>query len=117
MSFVYAVVSDLFFGDRIGTALQRLGYRAEVIDLSEGAVPTLSQEIDLLLVDLEGGSPSLEAIQAARTLGKPVLAFGPHTDLALRAAALAAGADLVVAKSKLTTSFAELVQASLERGH
>lgn len=113
MSLVYAVVTDLFFADRITNALKQLGHEAEVTDISLGDAPGLPSGANLVLIDLEAGEPAFAMISAARDAGLPVLAFGPHTELALRDEALAAGATRVVAKSKLTTSFAELVSALL----
>jgi predicted metal-dependent hydrolase len=40
----------------------------------------------------------------------PVVAFGPHTDLDLRARALDAGVDAVVAKSRLVTGLSDLIE-------
>ncbi|HLN60631.1 MAG TPA: hypothetical protein VK464_03695, partial [Symbiobacteriaceae bacterium] len=70
---------------------------------------------DLLLADLEGGEPTLEAIRRSKAAGIPVLAFGPHVDLTLRERALVAGATKVVAKSKLTASFVDLLAELLPR--
>jgi predicted metal-dependent hydrolase len=50
---------------------------------------------------------ALKSSPATRRI--PVLAFGPHTDLDLRARALDAGCDVVVAKSRLVTGLPELV--------
>lgn len=113
MAFVYAVVNDLFFADRIANALTHLGHQGQVVDLSMDAPTALPPGTNLALVDLEAGEPALETIRSASAAGVPVLAFGPHTDLALREAALSAGASKVVAKSKLTASFAELLAEML----
>jgi predicted metal-dependent hydrolase len=51
---------------------------------------------------------ALKSSPATRRI--PVLAFGPHTDLDLRAQALDAGCDIVVAKSRLVTGLPELVE-------
>jgi len=51
---------------------------------------------------------ALKSSPATRRI--PVLAFGPHTDLELRARALDAGCDVVVAKSRLVTGLPELVE-------
>jgi predicted metal-dependent hydrolase len=51
---------------------------------------------------------ALKSAPATRRI--PVLAFGPHTDLELRARALDAGCDVVVAKSRLVTGLPELIE-------
>ncbi|HLN62705.1 MAG TPA: hypothetical protein VK464_14255, partial [Symbiobacteriaceae bacterium] len=75
MARVVAVVNDLFFAERIGGALRQLGHEASVIDLSMGGLPATVPPFDLLLADLEGGEPALEAIGRAKAAGVPVLAF------------------------------------------
>lgn len=61
-------------------------------------------------MDLETDRAQWEPlIRAARAAGVPVLAFGSHVDLAARDAAVAAGASRVVAKSKFSMSFPELI--------
>lgn len=113
VALVLAVANDLFFADRIGGALRQLGHQGLVVDLSSDSIPALPSETGLVIADLEAGEPVLELIRAAHRAGVPTLAFGPHTDLALRAQARAAGVSRVVAKSKLTASFAELVSEML----
>lgn len=69
----------------------------------------------LVIVELNSRSiPWADWIAALKsspaTRRTPVVAFGPHTDLDLRARALDAGADAVVAKSRLVTGLDELIQ-------
>jgi DNA-binding NarL/FixJ family response regulator len=114
MAFVYAITADLFFAERFERALQQLGHRARVIDLSGGPAPeALPAGVDLALVDLEAGPAALELVRQARSAGVKVLAFGPHVDAERRQAAQEAGADRVVTKSKLTASFAQLIASML----
>jgi len=107
-------VRDLFFAERLGNGLRALGYKPEVVDLSLESAPSVPPGTALAVVDLEAGEAGLSVIRGARAAGVPSLAFGPHTDLALRQAALEAGANRVVAKSKLTSSLAELVADLLQ---
>lgn len=109
MAFVYVVVRDLFFAERVENALRQLGHQVKVTDISQEGKADLPAGADLLLVDLEAEEPALSAIEAAHRAGIRVLAFGPHTEVELWQAAKAAGADRVVAKSKLTTAFADLI--------
>jgi hypothetical protein len=112
---IYAVCNDLFFAERLENALKQLGHTAHIDDLSLGGPVTLPAGSALVLADLEAGAGALAIIREARQQGINVLAFGPHTDLALRQAGLDAGATQVVAKSKLTNSFADLVAGMLSR--
>ena len=108
---ILVVVNDLFFGERLQIALRHLGLTHELVDLSNTPAPAVHPNTELAIVDLEAGEPALHTIRSASQAGVKVLAFGPHTDLALRQGALAAGATQVVAKSKLTTSLPELIAA------
>lgn len=99
----------MFFADRLGNGLRQAGHHGRVVDTSMEEVPGVPIEAELVIVDLEAGEAALTAIRSAKAAGLPVLSFGPHTDLALRETALTSGADKVVAKSKLVSSFAELI--------
>lgn len=116
MARIYALVADLFFAERIQNALAGLGHEATVVDASQESVADLPAGTELAIVDLEAGEGALRAIALARAAGAPALAFGPHTDLALRQSALDAGASQVVAKSRLVTEFPNLVSRLLAPG-
>lgn len=111
MARIFAAAADLFFAERLGSALTQLGYQPEVADLSAGKPTRVPADAHLAVIDLEGGDVALALIRQARAAGVPVLAFGPHTDAALRRAALQEGAVKAVAKSKLTADFPSLVAA------
>jgi len=115
MASVLVVVNDLFFADRLANGLISAGHIGQVVDLSMDPVPLIVQGTELIIVDLEAGDPAFVLIRMARAEKVPVLAFGPHTDTALRQRALDAGADRVVAKSKLTSNFGELIAAMTTR--
>lgn len=107
---LWTVVQDLFFGEALQSGLRGLGHEAALFDLSvEGAPLAVPPGAAAAVVDLETGDVALQAIRMAKEAGLPVLAFGPHVDLALHEAARAAGADQVVPKSRLVQTFPELV--------
>jgi len=75
-----------------------------------------------VLIILDLSSPSIpwpEWIAAVKagpaTRRIPVLAFGPHTDLDLRARALDVGCDAVIARSRLVTALPELIEQYARR--
>lgn len=114
MAFIYAVTADLFFAERFERALQQLGHQVYMVDLSEGEPPaTLPDGLQLALIDLEAGDVALAELTRAKAAGLKILAFGPHVEAERFRAAQAAGADRVVAKSKLTASFPELIAGLL----
>jgi CheY-like chemotaxis protein len=112
---VLGLVPDLMFGTRIEGVLQRLGYEAELVG-EAGVLARRAREAApaLVLVDLAArGADVPAAIRAlkadATTRAIPVVAFGPHLDAAALEAARAAGADAVVANSKLAFDLPGLV--------
>ena len=112
---VVALVHDLFFAVRIRDTLRPLGYRVEVANSEEKLAGALRGDPPaLLLVDLAFAAidpprriAALKADEATRAI--PILAFGPHLDHAARKAAQDAGADRVVANSKLAEDLPALV--------
>ena len=69
----------------------------------------------LMIVELSSHTiPWADWIAAAKsspaTRRIPVIAFGPHTDLELHQRAVAAGCDVVIAKSRLVTGLPELIE-------
>ena len=116
-SAVVAVIDDLFFQAKVGTALQQMGIAAEVVPgggplyarLQEGSTPAL------VIVDLTlrgGGATSLirELRAAPRGDSVPILAFGSHVAVEVRRQALQAGASQVVAKSEFAKRLPQLVR-------
>lgn len=113
---IIAVVRDLFFAIRIRETLGPCGYHVEVAKsrevldalLAEGALPALVI-VDLAFVASEPPALIVALRAAPRTATLPILAFGSHLDHAARDAAKEAGADRVVANSKLAEALPELV--------
>jgi CheY-like chemotaxis protein len=104
---VLALVPDLMFATQIEDALERLGYLPAFAKGAEGLLARARSEGPvLILLDLAARAIDVPAVVQAlkadpMTRGVPVIAFGPHLDEAARAAAQVAGADAVVANSKL----------------
>lgn len=97
---VSALSRDVFFGMRIRTVLQQLGYEmnlckteAELVDATPGAV--------LVLVDfnLPVDWPALESILAGEV---PIIAFGAHTNVDGFRAAKSAGVTRVVSNGEFS---------------
>jgi len=71
------------------------GAEARPVRTSAGLEATLP-DVDRVVVDLTARAyDGLAAIAMAHAAGRPVLAVGQHDDVAIRKAALAAGADRV----------------------
>lgn len=122
---IVAVVRDLFFAIRIRETLAPRGYAVEVAKSAAALQSLLTAEgapIALIIIDLAFAAivPATviaELKGSPATNGIPILAFGSHLDHASRDAAKAAGADRVVANSKLAGALPELVgRYALPRG-
>jgi uncharacterized protein len=141
---VLGLVSDVFFSVPIENALRTLGYRARWIqrgddddDQASASAPRRPGEpltgssaafIALLVED----QPTLVVVElnstlipwakwvaamksSAATRRIPVLAFGPHTDLDLRARALDAGCDAVVSQGRFIADLPALIEKYARR--
>ncbi len=136
---ILGLVSDLFFAAPIENAVRRLGYRIQWVERGETLEPDnpgddpqrtgeplrgrgagfIAQVVEwqpsLLIVELSSTVipwaawiAALKSSPATRRI--PVIAFGPHTDLELRARAIDVGCDAVIAKSRLVTALPELIE-------
>ena len=113
---VVMVVPDLFFAARIMTAAAHLGVEIEpatpatLVDTCRACAP------DLVIVDLHAtGDPvlAIRSLRAAADLGGlRIVGFHSHVDVALRVAALEAGADEVQARSAFTVRLAGLLSGA-----
>lgn len=98
---VAVLADDLIWSTRLSDALRAAGAEPRSVR-SLGSLGDLLADVDRVVVDLTARAyDGIEAISAARAVGKPVLAVGQHDDHELRKRALAAGADRVYAYRKL----------------
>lgn len=105
MARVVAVATDLMLASKVEATLRAAGHEV-TLSPSLGEAPL--DTADLLVADLECESP-----EALVGLGIPVLGYYPHTDVALKETAEAAGVDLVVPRSRLARELPELAQRLL----
>ena len=87
---VAALVDDLLDRSRLSAALPDITFGRDA-----AALPVA----DVVLVDLAGHGDALPALRAARPQAR-IVAFGPHVDAEALAAAEAAGADVVLPRSR-----------------
>lgn len=110
---VLGLVPDLMFATRIERVVVPLGYAVEWA-ADGAALLARAPAAALVLVDLAARGVDVPAVIRAlkaepATRAVPLVAFGPHLDEAARDAAQAAGADGVVANSKLVFDLAGLL--------
>jgi len=114
---VLALLPDMLFGSKVQAMLASAGHEVEVIS-SESAARDRLGASDVLIVDLCSdaidGVGLLETLAGAGELGQTrTLAFYPHTEVELRKAAIAAGCDLVVPRSRMAREGVALVDGLL----
>ncbi|HEY8475239.1 MAG TPA: hypothetical protein VIN09_00065 [Chloroflexota bacterium] len=118
---VVGLMQDLFFASRLEEAARRLGHDVAVARSADEFRAHVSVPPDLVVVDIgEETLPWEDLVQELKGLpsteGVPVLAFGPHRDLAARERALQAGADRVVANSQFARELPRLLEQYLSAG-
>ncbi len=105
MARVVAIAADLMLGSKVEATLSAAGHEVTLAP-SLAAAPLV--EADLLVADLEVESP-----EALVGLGVPVLGYYSHVEAETRAAAVAAGVDLVVPRSRLARELPALAERLL----
>jgi hypothetical protein len=105
---VQAIVADLMLASRVTETLRAAGHEVELSSSLAGADAGAA---DVVVADLDAAAPAELA-----SLGRPVLGFYQHTDVATKEAADAAGIDLAVPRSRLVREMPELVERLLGGG-
>jgi hypothetical protein len=102
---------DVFFGMRIRTVVQALGYALSISSEIPAFVSHLNDVADLPVLALVDFNQPVDWSQLAPVLasGVPVVAFGSHTDVDGFRAAKAAGVARVVSNGEFSRSLADLV--------
>ena len=117
---VVVVADDLIWASRLRAAVERAKARpivaGNLADL-DAALKSGDVEADVapVIVDLTGRTyDGVQAVRAATSRGRRVLAVGQHEDLELRRRALDAGASRVFSYNKLFSDGPHVVSALLE---
>lgn len=100
MARIVALSADLMLGSKVEATLSAAGHE---VTLSPSLQEAPLDEADLIVADLDLGNP-----EALVGLGIPVLGYYSHVDIETRAAAEAAGIDLVVPRSRLARELPQL---------
>jgi CheY-like chemotaxis protein len=109
---------DLFFVARIGATLRHVGYVTRSCR-DAASFSRLLAELAPAVAFVNLAAQGVDwhaAISVARAAGVPVIAYGPHVDVALHEAARQAGADRVIANSKLAADLSSIVARTVRLG-
>ena len=113
---VLAAVDDLFFWTKIEAAACHIGVQLEqAIDAAQFEERLAAQAPDLIIVDLnsEACAPiaAIKRIKSdPRLQTVPVIGFLSHVQVELAQAAIAAGCDRVLPRSKFSASLPEILR-------
>ncbi len=119
-SIVVVLNRDLMFGSRIRNALRTLGLgavfaadTAQFADLARSSGPALV----LGVIDMNGGVDwqAVRKLKDDPTVDAPLIAFGPHVDVAGRRAAKAAGIDRLLSNGEFHRDTAGLLRRYARR--
>jgi hypothetical protein len=99
-------VADLMFGSKVEATLRAAGHE---VALSASLREARLDGVELLIADLDTENP-----EALVGLGVPVLGYYSHVNVETREAALAAGVDLVVPRSRLAREMPGLAESLLQ---
>ena len=100
MARVLALAADLMLGSKVEATLSAAGHE---VTLSPSLQEAPLDAVDLIVADLDAANP-----EALVGLGMPVLGYYSHVDAETRAAAEAAGVDLVVPRSRMARELPQL---------
>ena len=114
MATVLALLPDLLFGSKVQGMLTHAGHEVAVVSTEPDARDQVAGR-DVLIVDL--CSDEIDGIGLVDTLvsggelqGTRTLAFYRHTEVEVRSAAIEAGFDLVVPRSRMAREGSALVE-------
>jgi hypothetical protein len=102
---IVAVAADLLLGSRVEAMLGAAGHE---VTLSSSVPEAPLDGADALVADLDAVQP-----EALVGLGVPVLGYYSHVDVETREAAVAAGVDIVVPRSRMARELPQLVEKLL----
>jgi DNA-binding response OmpR family regulator len=99
---VRLVTDDLLFGSKVEGMIREAGF---VVGRADAPDPVLTV-LDLTGEDVDAA----KAVELAMKAGAPVLAYYAHTNDAVRVAALAAGVDKIVPRSRMMREGVDLIR-------
>ena len=109
---VLGCIHELMFSTRLRDTAARLGHECDIVRRAAEVAGRLDG-VDLVVVDLMvPGGGALEAIEAARSAGVVVVAYGEHVAAEVLAAGRNAGADEVLTRSEFSRRLPALLENS-----
>lgn len=111
------LTTDLMFSSRVLAAAGTLGKSLEIVMSPAGLAEASGQaDVSLVLIDLTTPGLDLASVVPPLLAQAPhahVVAFGPHVDDQLLAAAIAAGCHSVLTRGQFFQSYTQLLNSRL----
>ena len=108
------LISDLFFGVKVADAARALGLTPREVADASALLAAASEGAAAIIIDAQERSDWQSVVRALKaepaTAAIPILAFGPHVDVDVSKAAVAAGVDRLVTRGKLARELPELLR-------
>jgi CheY-like chemotaxis protein len=118
VSYVLALVDNLFFQARIQAVAKQIGVEVKVVPTGEELVSeATARPPALVIVDLNARSGGLETVRGLRSDGTDTLVIGflPHTQTELAEQAKAAGCDKVMSQGRFTEELPVLLARARDK--
>ena len=110
------LTSDLMFSSRVAWAGQRVGIAVQTAMGEDALLEKAAAGAEVVILDLTtAGLDVGRVVPRLRALAQPparVVAFGPHVQEAMLAAAQAAGCDAVLARGEFNARMEEILRGA-----
>jgi DNA-binding NarL/FixJ family response regulator len=114
MGKVVALMDDLFFQMKLAETAKQLGVELKVAKSADALLAEAQSSPRLVIVDLNGRSQPVEAVERLRAAGNSVriIGFLSHVQLDLAQRARTAGCDEVLPRSSFTQNLAAILSTA-----
>jgi CheY-like chemotaxis protein len=113
------LIPDLLFSVRVTDAARALGHTARDVANADALLAAARADADAIVIDTQVRTPWQAAVQTLKTdpatAHIPILAFGPHVDVAAARGAVGAGCDRIVTRGKFANEMPHLLDALLQQ--
>lgn len=107
------------FSVRVTDAARALGHTAHDVANADALLAAARADADAIVIDTQARTPWQAAVQTLKTdpatAHIPILAFGPHVDVAAARGAVGAGCDRIVTRGKFANEMPTLLDALLQQ--
>jgi CheY-like chemotaxis protein len=117
MATLLMLIPDLFFSVRVADMVRALGHTPREVPDAAALLIAAHEDAAAIVIDTQARTDWQAAVHTLKanpaTAAIPILAFGPHVDVAASRAAVGAGCDRIVTRGKFSSELPHLLQALL----